>query len=161
MSDDDSTTFTRWLVIGAVVVIVAVSVVAYFSHWHWLGNLWFNYAWSSDKGNGPEAIQQTIVYALLAVLIIPPVRKWFLAKFHRIHQKIDQGHAEIKEHLERNAALSRHIIKHHPDVSNTDHTGADILDPNWKPPTEREPVAAPVKKPAPPKPARTRKKATP
>jgi hypothetical protein len=73
----------------------------------WLHNLWFNYAWSSDKGNGPEAIQEALIVAAL----IPAVRRYVkreLAKAHdELHRKLD------------------HIIKHHPDIPDlpkeTDH----------------------------------------
>lgn len=55
---------------------------------------WFDYFWPSLKGNGPEAIVQTVVYAGVAALFIPAVRR--LEK--RIHAKLD------------------HIIRHHPDI---------------------------------------------
>lgn len=122
-TSDDDTRFTRWLVLGAVIVIVAVSLVAYFSHWPWLSSLWFNYAWTSDKGNGPEAIQQTIIYALVAVLVIPPVRRWFGRRFHDVHEKIDTVHATVRAHIERveieHKRLHRkldHIIDQSPNI---------------------------------------------
>ena len=43
---------------------------------HVLYVLWYGYAWPSLKGNGPEALIQTIVYGALAVAIYPPLRKW-------------------------------------------------------------------------------------
>lgn len=68
--------------------------------WHWLYTLWFGYAWSSDKGNGPEAIQQTIVYGLAAIILIPPVRRFLKFEFDKVHAKIDRGHQELHEKLD-------------------------------------------------------------
>lgn len=76
---------------------------------HTLWALWINYGWSSLKGNGPEAVVQTLVYAAAAVLLIPPVRRFVLAEFHKVHSKIDKGHLELHAKLD-------HIIEHHPDI---------------------------------------------
>ena len=56
---------------------------------HELNYLWINYFWSSDKGNGPEAIQQTVIYAVAAVIFIPPVRHFIKREFEKVHHKID------------------------------------------------------------------------
>lgn len=56
---------------------------------HWLYTLWYGYAWPSLKGNGPEAVIQTVLYAAAAVLLIPPVRRW-------LKKEAEQAHAEIK-----------------------------------------------------------------
>lgn len=74
---------------------------------NWLYTLWFGYVWPSDKGNGPEAIQQTLVYAAIAVIIIPPVRAIISRHLDSIHAKLDKSHE-----------LMRHIIKYHPDIPN-------------------------------------------
>ena len=60
--------------------------------------LWFGYFWPSLKGNGPEAIAQSVVYALAGYVLIPPFRKWVNSGFQGLHEKVD------------------HIIKHHPDI---------------------------------------------
>ena len=69
---------------------------------HVLYVLWYGYAWPSLKGNGPEALIQTIVYGALAVAIYPPLRKWATqeerAMRAELHRKVD------------------HIIFHHPDI---------------------------------------------
>ena len=65
---------------------------------HWLYGLWFNYFWPSLKGNGPEALVQTAVYGTIAVIFIPPVRKWARREAEKLHGKLD------------------HVIKHHPDI---------------------------------------------
>ncbi len=39
--------------------------------WAW----WLAYWWSSDKGNGPEAIQQIAAGALVVSILVPVVRK--------------------------------------------------------------------------------------
>jgi hypothetical protein len=65
---------------------------------HTLSYLWFHYFWPSDMGNGPEALQQTVVYGAIAVIFVPVVRKWFRRHVAELHAKMD------------------HIIKHHPDI---------------------------------------------
>ena len=62
----------------------------------WLHTQWFGYFWPSDKGNGPEAIQQTLVYGLIAAILIPPVRHFFKRHFEKLHSKMDH----IIEHTE-------------------------------------------------------------
>jgi hypothetical protein len=56
---------------------------------HELSYIWINYFWSSLKGNGPEALVQTVVYAGAAYLFIPPVRKYIDAHMKDIHKKMD------------------------------------------------------------------------
>ena len=69
---------------------------------HVLYTLWFGYVWPSLKGNGPEALVQTVAYAAVAVAVYPPLRKWATkeerAMRAELHSKVD------------------HIIKHHPDI---------------------------------------------
>jgi hypothetical protein len=104
VTEDPDASFTRWLTIGAVGVIVIISAVAYFSHWHWLGSLWFNYTWPSVKGNGPEAALQTLLYAAFAVAIIPPIRRAFLKHVHGIENRMVVLHQQAKVHHEQAAA---------------------------------------------------------
>jgi hypothetical protein len=72
---------------------------------HWFSNLWYNYFWSSDKGNGPEAIQQTVLYAALAVTFVPVVRHWFEGHMKALHEKFTEHERMLK-----------HIIENHPDI---------------------------------------------
>lgn len=79
---------------------------------NWLYNIWYGYGWPSLKGNGPEALVQTIVYGIIAIILIPPVRRWFKAEYQKVHDRLDHAHErqeEITRHLQ-------HIIKHHPDI---------------------------------------------
>ena len=57
--------------------------------WHEINYLWINYFWSSDKGNGPEAIQQTAFYAVVAIALVPPARHFIKHEFEKVHHKID------------------------------------------------------------------------
>jgi hypothetical protein len=72
---------------------------------HWLHVLWFHYAWPSDLGNGPEAIQQIILGAILAVVFVPPVHRWAKREIAQVHGKLDHAHA-----------LMEHLIYHTPDI---------------------------------------------
>ena len=78
-----------------------------------MSNLWFNYFWSSLKGNGPEALVQTVVYGAIAVAIWPPARK-AIDRFAKRHAD------DLKAHVAaENAAIHEkldHVIKHHPDI---------------------------------------------
>lgn len=64
----------------------------------WLHTLWFAYAWSSLKSNGPEALVQTLVYGVLASIFIPIIRRWWQAELAQVHARL------------------RHIIHHAPDI---------------------------------------------
>lgn len=65
---------------------------------HWLQTLWFGYAWPSLKGNGPEALIQTVVYGALAVIFVPVVRRFVKTEMRKVHAKLD------------------HVIRYHPDI---------------------------------------------
>lgn len=65
---------------------------------HWLWVLYFDYVWPSIKGNGPEAVVQTLVYGALAVIFIPPVRHWAERETKKLHAKLD------------------HVIRHSTDI---------------------------------------------
>jgi hypothetical protein len=64
--------------------------------------LYFGYLWPSLKGNGPEAIAQTILYGLIALAVYPPLRVIAKREAEHLHAKMD------------------HIIKHHPDIPSFD-----------------------------------------
>jgi ABC-type Fe3+ transport system permease subunit len=93
VEDQESNVWASWFlaVIIALPLLIVLGLLITFLGGP-LHNLWFNYAWSSDKGNGPEAIQQTILYALVAALFIPIVR-------HFIQRELKKAHDEIHDHL--------------------------------------------------------------
>ena len=62
--------------------------------WYW----WISYFWSSDKGNGPEALQQIAVGFAVAVIVVPALRRAIKRETEHLHAKLD------------------HVIKHHPDI---------------------------------------------
>jgi hypothetical protein len=72
-------------------------------------NFWYHYEVPSLYGNGPEAVTELIVVGIVTALLIPPIRKWIQGEFHKVHSKIDAGHAELHAKMD-------HIIKHHPDI---------------------------------------------
>jgi hypothetical protein len=111
-------------VLISILVVGVVAVVSLLGNWHWASDLWFNYSWSSDKGNGPEAIQQTIVYAAAAALLVPLVRKFIAREFAKVHHSIHIHGTEITAHLhhvtekmglprfEHSDAYKAHIAEH-------------------------------------------------
>jgi hypothetical protein len=60
--------------------------------------LYYGYLWPSLKGNGPEAIAQTVLYGAIAVLVVPAARAFITRHVGDLHDKLD------------------HIILHHPDI---------------------------------------------
>lgn len=78
---------------------------------NWLQNFWFNYAWASDKGNGPEALQQTVLYALIAVVLIPPIRH-AVERFAKRHVESLKAHAENLHAETRAHAEELHATLH-------------------------------------------------
>jgi len=61
---------------------------------HWLNNIWFDYFWPSLKSNGPEALVQTVLYAAIAFIFVPPVRRYVNAHVKSLHDKLDMHHEE-------------------------------------------------------------------
>jgi F0F1-type ATP synthase membrane subunit b/b' len=72
---------------------------------HLLHHVWYGYFWPSDLGNGPEAIQQTVLYGLIALVFVPPIRHWAERHVKAIHDKLDHHHEQLlqqaEEHHER------------------------------------------------------------
>ena len=84
--------------------------------WHWLSSLWFNYCWPSLKGNGPEAAIQTLVYALAAYLLIPPVRKFVNSHIKGLHSKLDAQHEERLRQAEVHHSDAIKLAKAHHEA---------------------------------------------
>lgn len=74
-----------------------------------MSHLWLGYFWPSLKGNGPEALVQTILYGLIALIFVPPVRRWAERHVHALKEHITAEHAKVHEKLD-------FVIKHHPDI---------------------------------------------
>ena len=72
---------------------------------NWLYTLWYGYVWPSLKGNGPEAVVQTVVYGVLAIILIPPVRRFAKAEFEKVHARLDAAHSKLDL-----------VIRHSPDI---------------------------------------------
>lgn len=77
--------------------------------------LWFGYFWPSLKGNGPEALVQTVVYAAAAVLLIPRVRRFLTRHIVTpLHAKLDAHHQAMKAQAEgHHEALLEQAEGHH------------------------------------------------
>jgi len=113
--DATTTRLTWWVAIATALLLFAIiALLSWFDHWHWVSNLWFNYAWSSDKGNGPEAIQQTIVYAVAATLLIPPIR-------HAMERFAERHVAALKAHMTAEADVVHNHLHHVSSALNIEH----------------------------------------
>ena len=80
-------------------VFCIVALVSWAGDVHWASNLWFGYTWSSLKGNGPEALVQTIVYGAIAIIFVPVVRRFIAHEFGKIHESIHVHSVEAQAHL--------------------------------------------------------------
>ena len=73
------------------------------SFWHLVDYVWIDYFWSSLKGNGPEALLKSVVYAGIAMAVYPPLRKWAQRETGHIHAKlagITHSHTAIHAKLD-------------------------------------------------------------
>lgn len=66
---------------------------------NWLHTLWFGYGWPSLQGNGPEALIQTIIYGAIALIFIPPCRRWFTRHYDGIKAHVEKLHLETRAHI--------------------------------------------------------------
>jgi hypothetical protein len=71
---------------------------------HELHTLWFGYCVPSLWGNGPEALIELVIVSILGALLVPPVRRWIVARFHAVHEKIDLRHDELHAKIDANHA---------------------------------------------------------
>ena len=87
---------------------------------NWMTNLWFNYFWPSLKGNGPEALVQTVAYAvggfLLSYVFIPQVRKFVNGHVKSFHDKLDAQHLARMNQAERHHAEAMKKADDHHDA---------------------------------------------
>lgn len=111
-------------------VAVFASGITWLVHWHWLNVLWFHYAWPSDVGNGPEAIQQTILYFIIAAICIPIVRQFVKREFSILHEKIE-SHEDHFAAIQANLHLAlrgvEHVIHHSENIPDLEELTSVIL----------------------------------
>ena len=81
------------LLICAPIIVALIVIISFVGGP--LHRIWFDYFWSSDKGNGPEAIQQTILYGAIAAVLIPAVRHFVKKEFNSVHEKIEEVHDHL------------------------------------------------------------------
>ena len=80
---------------------------------HWLSYKWFIFWWPSDKGNGPENVQWTVLALIVASLLIPRVRKFFSNHMKAIHEKLDHHHEEMLRQAEDHHVKQMDLAKKH------------------------------------------------
>ena len=102
---------------------------------NWLHTLWFGYFWPSLQGNGPEALVQTIVYGLIALIFIPPVRRWMGRHIQSVKDHVSAEHAKIHERLDHSKMRHEQILQSMDEL----HAKVDAVTP----------AKAPVKKATP------------
>ena len=78
---------------------------------NWLHELWFGYFWPSLQGNGPEALVQTVVYGAIALVFIPPVRRFVARHVEAIKAHVTAEHAHLHAKLD-------HVILHTKAIPN-------------------------------------------
>ena len=98
-------------------------------------NFWFGYWWPSVKGNGPEDITSLLIVTVIASLVIPAARRWWVAREQAVHAK-----------LEHNAKLLAHIIRHSDEIPNHDRHGNLLVDVPLEPVQTVPPAQSSAKK---------------
>ena len=72
---------------------------------NWLHTVWFGYGWPSLQGNGPEALIELVLLAVLGRIFWPRIKRFLHKEDAALHRK-----------MEENKRLLCHIIDHHPDI---------------------------------------------
>jgi hypothetical protein len=80
---------------------------------HEISYIWLQYFWGSLKGNGPEAIVQTVVYGLIALVFVPPIRHWAERHVKAIHDKLDHHHEQLLQQAEEHHESQVSLMKEH------------------------------------------------
>lgn len=80
---------------------------------HELNYIWINYFWASLKGNGPEAVVQTIVYALIAYTFIPPFRRFINGHFKATKELAQAHHDERMSQAESHHSAAIALARAH------------------------------------------------
>lgn len=90
----------------------------------WAHTLWFGYTWPSLKGNGPEAIIQTVAYAVIAVAVWPVARRFARREMAKVHERVDAHRDELLAELAETRRALHHLIKHSamPDLPDPPET---------------------------------------
>lgn len=66
---------------------------------HEISYQWFTYWWLSDKGNGPEAIQQIAIGVVGAAALLPIARKVIRNDVRRVHSEMTGVDHELEKLL--------------------------------------------------------------
>ncbi len=69
------------------------------SVWHEVNYVWVDYFWSSDKGNGPEAITQALLGLALLTALWPPIRKYLRNEAKKLHGEMTGVEHELEKIL--------------------------------------------------------------
>lgn len=97
----------------AFLITIILILISIFSQW-FIDRMIQDF-WPIDNSRvGPNlvaSVAQWIIVVLIASIFYPPLRKWIEKEINIIHQKLDN-----------NELLSKHIIKHHPDIPNMKET---------------------------------------
>lgn len=97
----------KFAAIIATSIIAGVLILTLSSHW--FAARMVQDFWPIDSSRvGPNlvaSVVQWIIVAIVASIVYPPFRNWIEREINKIHEKLD-----------KNALLSHHIIKHHPEI---------------------------------------------
>ena len=92
-----------------------------------VGYVWFRYFVPSLWGNGPEAIVQTVGYAVIGALLMPPVRRWLSRVKDEIKDHVSGENAALHAKLDMAHEKMDHIIRYHPDIPDF-HSATKVFD---------------------------------
>ena len=67
--------------------------------WHSIGHqlyvFWYGYTYPSLKGNGPEALFQTVLYGAIAIAFIPLIRKFLRSELAKANGEVKKIEEEL------------------------------------------------------------------
>lgn len=82
----------------------------------WLSHQWYWYWWPSDRGNGPENIQWTLLAVIVASLLMPRVRRFFKRHFESVHAKLDHHHEMVLQQNEAHHEEALQLARDHHEL---------------------------------------------
>jgi hypothetical protein len=98
---------------------------------HEFWSLWFNYFWPSLKGNGPEALVQTVAYAAVGVVLLPVFRKVLREEAERAHKIASGEVVDLEADLRKLDAVPKRLwqwVRHRKTTTTTTVTTTTKVD---------------------------------
>lgn len=93
---------------------------------NWYFHFWSNWEWPSLRGNGPEDLTSLLIVTIIASIVVPRIRRWWVRRAEDAKHEAAILHAKLDHAIKQNAHLIKHGGDHIPNVS---HDGIDLTAP--------------------------------